>query len=919
MKKILTIACLSLSAIYLQAQTLYTSGSATIYVSGAGNINGSLSATPTLYVSGAVNNTGTIQNAGEMQITGNFANPGTFSSTGDDGFVGSAAQALSGGFSGAEGFANLIVDKTANPLTLSVNADVATSVNLVNGKISIGNNSLILAPSASITGYDANDYIQTGGTGTLRQTVGASNIVFPVGISSYNPLTMDNTGTSDVFSIRVQDVVICQGNNPLSTTAKVNRRWNMTEGTLGGSNATITVQWNMAEEDATFNRAQSSVATYDSSIPTYNLSATNTNATTVSPGIFSQTHSGQTLIGHQIVTSIAPITAGGATSFCDGGSVLLTSPTDALFTYQWMKDGTNIGGATASTYSADMTGAYTPRITVNGTCTITPAAIAVTELPVPPAPVIAFSTPSVPDVNITVCTTSPVTMYSSTANVYEYVWYKNSIVNNYLLTPNNSYSINTSVAGTDVYTLAVTYTGSTCLSALSNTLTVVKTAPPAIITPAGPTTFCANVPTTLNANIGANLSYTWKRSTTVVQTGASSSYIPTASGNHNVTVTDGTTSCSSTSPWLSITIKALPVANAGVDKNVCDNGAVQIGSASIAPNTYAWSPSTGLSNPSIANPMASPLANTTYTVTVNNPSTTCSNTDAMQVSVIASPPTPTLSNTPSPVCQGNTISITPTIVGATSVDWYKNGAFLYTKPTSFVQNVTAYSVAADDYTIKNKAANGCFSALSNIASVWVKEAAQPTITSSPAAVGSNVTICNPGGSSGTATLTANSTTASPTYSWKLAGNYISAANTNTYLATVTTTNNNKLFSVEATYPNGCIRTSANINVKVQTSGCTPKLGSDKDDADMLIGNAFNMSSYPNPTTGKLNVEISNSDATMGKLVLYNTLGQVVISNSIMLVSGKGNEELDLSQLAKGVYTLSFQTDKIQHIEKIIKE
>ena len=47
---------------------------------------------------------------------------------------------------------------------------------------------------------------------------------------------------------------------------------------------------------------------------------------------------------------------------------------------------------------------------------------------------------------------------------------------------------------------------------------------------------------------------------------------------------------------------------------------------------YLWSPTTGLSNPTIANPTASPATTTTYTVTVTN-ITGCTATDQITVEV----------------------------------------------------------------------------------------------------------------------------------------------------------------------------------------------------------------------------------------------------------------------------------------------
>lgn len=52
----------------------------------------------------------------------------------------------------------------------------------------------------------------------------------------------------------------------------------------------------------------------------------------------------------------------------------------------------------------------------------------------------------------------------------------------------------------------------------------------------------------------------------------------------------------------------------------------------VTPLSYVWSPSTGLTNPNIANPKASPTSNTTYTVTVSSSSCNANKSVAMNVS-----------------------------------------------------------------------------------------------------------------------------------------------------------------------------------------------------------------------------------------------------------------------------------------------
>lgn len=79
-------------------------------------------------------------------------------------------------------------------------------------------------------------------------------------------------------------------------------------------------------------------------------------------------------------------------------------------------------------------------------------------------------------------------------------------------------------------------------------------------------------------------------------------------------------------------------ANAGLDSEICVGNSISIGglpspaSNGTAPYTYSWTPATGLSNATIANPMASPTATANYFLTVTD-SKGCTHTDSVTVTV----------------------------------------------------------------------------------------------------------------------------------------------------------------------------------------------------------------------------------------------------------------------------------------------
>jgi hypothetical protein len=74
----------------------------------------------------------------------------------------------------------------------------------------------------------------------------------------------------------------------------------------------------------------------------------------------------------------ATITAGGPTTFCAGGSVVLNANTGAGLTYQWKKYANNIGGATNASYTAAVAGKYKCTVTNANGCSKASNAITVT-------------------------------------------------------------------------------------------------------------------------------------------------------------------------------------------------------------------------------------------------------------------------------------------------------------------------------------------------------------------------------------------------------------------------------------------------------------------------------------------------------------------------------------------------------------
>lgn len=80
-----------------------------------------------------------------------------------------------------------------------------------------------------------------------------------------------------------------------------------------------------------------------------------------------------------------------------------------------------------------------------------------------------------------------------------------------------------------------------------------------------------------------------------------------------------------------VSVVEITPANAGISGSICLGDSIQLGVASVQEVTYSWSPSTGLSDPSVSNPKASPQVTTTYTLTQTQCNLTSSSTVTITV------------------------------------------------------------------------------------------------------------------------------------------------------------------------------------------------------------------------------------------------------------------------------------------------
>ncbi|MEO5641935.1 MAG: gliding motility-associated C-terminal domain-containing protein [Bacteroidia bacterium] len=217
---------------------------------------------------------------------------------------------------------------------------------------------------------------------------------------------------------------------------------------------------------------------------------------------------------------------------------------------------------------------------------------------------------------------------------------------------------------TTSYTLTVTNTATGCTSA--DVVIVTVGAP--VIANAGPDMIiCTGDSALIGTPALPGNTYSWSPATGLSSSTAAQTFAhPATTTTYVLTVTNTVSGCQN-SDTVIVTVNPLPIANAGPDQSACDGDSVQIGSAAVAGNTYVWLPVLGLSAAIVAQPMASPLVTTSYTLTVINTATGCLKTDVVVVTVGTTPVTNAGSD--QSICIGDSAQIGTVAIAGNNYSW----------------------------------------------------------------------------------------------------------------------------------------------------------------------------------------------------------------------------------------------------------
>lgn len=338
-----------------------------------------------------------------------------------------------------------------------------------------------------------------------------------------------------------------------------------------------------------------------------------------------------------IIKPLPVINAGNDSSFCSGNSIIIGTDSVGGNIYSWSPT-TGLDNSSKAKPSLTLTNTGVSPVTTNYILTATlnscvqkdTVAVTVNPLPVSNAG---------PDVNF--CSGEKDTLGAASLVNHVYLWspaagLNDSTVSDPIVTLINS----TTTPDTFKYVVKTTNTLTTCY--LHDTVRVIVR--PLPVSNAGvDKAFCSKDSITIGAATTTGYTYSWSpatglNSSTISEPGVKLTNADTIPDTLNYIVTTTLNSCV-TNDTARIIVKPLPIADAGKDTSYCSGGSSTLGTAPKINHIYSWSPSTGLSNTAVSNPVVS-LVDTVgvpdtlqYIVTVTDTITGCISKDTVKVIV----------------------------------------------------------------------------------------------------------------------------------------------------------------------------------------------------------------------------------------------------------------------------------------------
>ncbi|MFZ7144954.1 MAG: T9SS type A sorting domain-containing protein, partial [Bacteroidota bacterium] len=603
-----------------------------------------------------------------------------------------------------------------------------------------------------------------------------------------------------------------------------------------------------------------------------------------------------------IVTLTQPMKVEGSTTSVstscagnDGSATVNPTGGTGSYTYLWSD------GQTTQTATNLSSGTYTVTITDSNGCTGYSSATVANGGSTPNTPG-SISGPG----GLCRNQTGIVFSVASVPGATSYNWYLPSGVTGSSTTNSITIAVGPSYMGGFICVEAVNFCGTSSQSCMN--IPVMTTKPSQATPIVGPSIICGGTIGTYSTSSTNALSYFWKVTGTGVfiisgqGTNTVTVNIPVGFGQGSIQVNG--VNCLGNGLVRGMTLTGIPIhSNAVIGPNfVCANNNVTYTMPLVSgAQNYVWTTTGDItlvssfqnSVNSVANFNFGPsFTSGTITITVSN---TCGSYPRSFVvqSVPSQPGSISGPNTAMCGVSGVTYSIAA-VPTATSYSW-----------STTVPGIDIQSVAPDGLSIVvnftgafTGAGNICVTATNNCG---VSTQRCYTVSARPAtpALTGPTSVCK------SQTSVPYSFPAVPTatsYSWSVTGGgVITPAGTSASVNYTSSTSSSAIVRVNAINSCGASQPGTvivNVNLFCRTAA--------DETVNMLSGE---LSAYPNPTSGKVKVEFTSDIKANVVMAVTDLTGKIVIEEMITAIQGMNSKELDMENLAKGIYMLNLRTDE----------
>ncbi len=538
-----------------------------------------------------------------------------------------------------------------------------------------------------------------------------------------------------------------------------------------------------------------------------------------------------------VTINAVPVSNAGSDSvYCSGTPYQIGTTSTSGYAYSW-NPATGLSSATLSNPTVthlNVSGQNDTLLFVVTTSLATCTSTDTVQVVVKPVPVSNAGNDQL------LCSGNTLAIGTSPTPGYTYSWspatgLSSTSISNPVVTLTNTGS------ATVTYTYVVVTDLNGCLS--TDSVTITSSPVPTAIAGAD-TSYCSGNSITIGSSSQSNYTYSWTPATGLSNTTISNPVVNYVNATGNpVTLTyilnTNLFGCTDSDTIL-VTVNPTPISNAGNDVTLCGSDTINLGGPSTAGYVYSWTPATGLSNTTVANPVlitnnaggSQQVITYIVTTTLNN----CSSTDSVTVTINPDPVVTAVAN-PSVICSGQSTQLTAG--GATTYSWA-----LATSPGTIISTNASFSVSPT--TTTTYIVNGSFSTSCNS-----NNTVTVTVNPLPAVqiAAANDTICN--GDS----ITLNASGAA-NYLWTTGGNTIGSGSAITVFPNNTTT-----YVLTGTDGNSC-QNSDSITITVNPTPTVTAISGNTSVCPGVTGVSY---SVVNPDPNYIYVwNVSNGTITSGQ-------------------------------------------------------